>query len=43
MNVGQYIREVQRLVGFDKVEGCNSIGGVFPPPKTIYKKITEVK
>ena len=43
MNVGEYIREVQRLVGFDKVEGFNAIGGAFPPPKAIYAKIAEVK
>ncbi|MEG1758449.1 MAG: 2-oxoacid:acceptor oxidoreductase subunit alpha [Oscillospiraceae bacterium] len=43
MNVGEYIREVQRLVGYDKVEGFNSIAGVFPAPVSIYKKIVEVK
>ncbi len=43
MNVGEYKREVQRIAGYDKVEGFNSIGGAFPAPKSIYKKIVEVK
>ncbi len=43
MNVGQYIREIQRIAGYDKVEGFSSIGGVFPAPAAIYKKIVEVK
>lgn len=43
MNVGEYVREVQRIVGYDKVEGFSSIGGVFPAPETIYEKLAEVK
>ena len=43
MNVGEYKREVQRIAGYDKVEGFNSIGGAFPAPKAIYEKIVEVK
>lgn len=43
MNVGEYLREVQRIVGYDKVEGFSSIGGVFPAPKAIYETIIEVK
>lgn len=43
MNVGDYKREIQRIAGYDKVEGFNSIGGQFPAPKAIYKKIVEVK
>ena len=43
MNVGDYMREVQRIAGYDKVEGFSSIGGVFPAPKAIYEKIVEVK
>lgn len=43
MNVGEYKREVQRLVGYDKVEGFNSIGGQFPAPRAVYEKISEVK
>lgn len=42
MNVGEYLREVQRLVGFDKVEGFNAVGGAFPTPRAIYKKIVRV-
>ena len=43
MNVGQYLREVQRVAGYDKVEGFSSIGGAFPHPNSIYSKIVEVK
>ncbi len=43
MNVGQYLREVQRVVGMDKVTGFSSIGGAFPHPSAIYSKIVEVK
>lgn len=43
MNVGDYKREVERLVGCDKVVGFSSLGGVFPAPKSIYEKIEEVK
>lgn len=43
MNVGQYLREVQRIAGMDKVEGFSSIGGAFPHPSAIYQKIVEVK
>lgn len=43
MNVGDYVREVQRVAGYDKVEGFSSLGGVFPTPKSIYTKIVEVK
>lgn len=43
MNVGEYLREVQRIAGHDKVEGFSSIGGAFPAPKAIYEKIVEVK
>lgn len=43
MNVGQYIREVQRVVGMDKVVGFSSIGGAFPHPSAIYSKIVEVE
>lgn len=43
MNVGEYVREVQRIAGIEKVEGFSSIGGVFPAPKAIYEKIVEVK
>ena len=43
MNVGQYLREVQRVVGEDKVTGFSSIGGAFPHPSAIYSKIVEVK
>ena len=43
MNVGDYAREVQRVVGYDKVETFSSIGGVFPAPTAIYNQIVEVK
>ena len=43
MNVGQYLREVQRVAGYDKVEGFSSIGGAFPHPNSIYSKIVEEK
>lgn len=43
MNVGQYLREAQRVVGMDKVTGFSSIGGAFPHPSAIYSKIVEVK
>ena len=43
MNVGQYVREVQRLIGYDKVESFSSIGGAFPHPNAIYSRIVEVK
>ena len=43
MNVGQYIREEQRVVGMDKVVGFSSIGGAFPHPSAIYSKIVEVE
>lgn len=43
MNVGDYVREVQRIAGYDKVESFSSIGGAFPTPKSIYEKIAEVK
>ena len=42
MNVGEYLREIQRIAGCDKVQGFSSIGGVFPAPKAIYEKIAEV-
>ncbi|MFR6424348.1 MAG: hypothetical protein ACLUNO_01155 [Oscillospiraceae bacterium] len=41
MNVGDYAREVQRVVGYDKVETFSSIGGVFPAPTAIYNQIVE--
>lgn len=43
MNVGQYVREVERIAGYDKVESFSAIGGAFPAPKSIYAKIVEVK
>lgn len=43
MNIGEYVREVQRIAGYDKVEGFSSMGGVYPVPNSIYKKIMEVK
>lgn len=43
MNVDQYVREVQRLVGCGKVENFSSIGGAFPHPNAIYSRIVEVK
>lgn len=43
MNVGDYLREVQRIAGYSKTEGFSSIGGAFPAPRAIYAKIMEVK
>lgn len=43
MNVGEYLREVQRIAGCSRTEGVQSIGGVFPAPGVIYEKIAEVK
>lgn len=41
MNTGDYKREVQRVAGYDKVEGFSSLGGVFPAPRAIYSKIVQ--
>ncbi|HBD86473.1 MAG TPA: 2-oxoacid:acceptor oxidoreductase subunit alpha [Clostridiales bacterium] len=42
MNIGQYVKEVQRIAGFDKIEPLPSLGGVLHTPKMIFEKIAEV-
>lgn len=42
MNLGKYIREVQRLAGIDKVSGANLVGGMLFTPEMIMDRIKEV-
>lgn len=42
MNIGQYIREVQRIVGPEKTVGMPSLGGVLHHPDDILNKMKEV-
>jgi len=42
MNVGQYAREIERLVGRDKVLRLPSLGGELHHPSVIFRKISEV-
>jgi 2-oxoglutarate ferredoxin oxidoreductase subunit alpha len=43
MNMGQYLKEVQRIAGKDKVVGLPSLGGVLHTPSVILEKVLEVK
>ncbi len=42
MNIGQYIREIQKILGPDKVSGMASLGGTLPHPEDILNNIKEV-
>lgn len=42
MNIGKYVREVQRVAGLDKVGGASSMGGALFTPEMVEEKIMEV-
>lgn len=42
MNLGKYIREIQRVAGIDKVSGANLVGGMLFTPDAIIDHIKEV-
>ena len=42
MNTGKYVREIQRLLGLNRVEGLMSLGGELHHPDVIENKIKEM-
>ena len=43
MNIGKYVREIQRVGGYDKVVGASILGGALFTPEQILEKIKEVR
>ena len=43
MNIGKYVREIQRVGGYDKVVGPSILGGALFTPEQILEKIKEVR
>ena len=42
MNIGKYVREIQRVAGIDKVSGMSVLGGALFTPEQIALRIKEV-